>query len=606
MSTENLQEFKQGLAKRLGIPLANQPPGEALTSLAAKLKANASQGATDAHSGQPAESSDSPKRPNPNQAASSVSDAGSPVEHVAQNRKSHIKEFGPPPDAIAPEATAREIPDPTKGLPENFPDAVFPDKIRKIANQLASVYQAPICVVEMSLLATLSAAVGKSAVVVRAVRDLVTTLNLFVVVVAERGTCKSVIGAKAIAPISEFSDSLVEEHRQTVAARKTEAAVLKKETAKLESEISKAGPTIRPELLGRLSDKHQKLGELESGASRDVTAIVSDITGEALVRALEENKETLFSYSPEAGTVVSVTAGKYRDGKADLDAYLCGYSGDPLRANRVDRGAVVVKQPCLTLLWLMQGIVAMDLVGNRDTIPRGFTARTLFFDSGARREYDNRKDESFTLADEWTTLVNFQLLRRKTAVQPREIVCSPEAREVFAKFYDEGVDWERRWCPDLSGEFSRQRENAVKVAGLFALVEGRGEISADLAERATQVVRWVGYNYLTLIQSERQKRLKKDMERITELLEGCGGQINLGALAQHHGIKREKVEALMVVYPGVFALKKVPQPPGKPGRAAELLCFAGPSADESDGDKIEKIEKISRVVLLHELRPDQA
>lgn len=521
-----------------------------------------------------------------------------PATLVAPKKKSHIKAFSkssaePTAEQASPAPVVPDAPDPAKGMPENFPHAAFPTKIRNIAEQLASVYQAPICVVEMSLLAALSAAVGKSAVVVRAVRDLATMLNLFVVIVAERGTCKSVIGAKATAPISAFSDNLVEEHRQKVASRKTEAAVLKKEAAKLEGEIAKAGPTLRSELLGRLSDKNQKLGELEDSSNREVTAIVSDITGEALVRRLEDNNETLFSYNAEAGVVVSVTAGKYRDGKADLDPYLCGYSGDPLRTNRVDRGTVVVRQPCITLLWLMQGIVALDLVGNRDTIPRGFSARTLFFDSGARREYDNRKDETFTLASEWATLVNLQLIRRKSALQPKEIVCSPEAREVFAKFHDEGVDLERRYCPDLVGEFSRQRENAVKIAGLFALAEDCGEISAELAERATEVVRWVGYNYLTLIQSERQKRLKKDMERVMEILAECGGQINLGALAQYHGIKREKVEALLVVYPGAFVLKKVPQPQGKAGRPSELLCLAGSSAAEAEGDKIEKIEKIS-------------
>ncbi len=517
-----------------------------------------------------------------------------PANSVAPRKKSHIKEF-PLAEAeqAAPSSDGQDLLDPTKGLPENFPHEAFPAHIRNIAEQLASVYQAPICVAEMSLVAAFSAAVGKSAVVVRAVRDLATMLNLFVVIVAERGTCKSVVGAKATAPISAFSDKLVEEHREKIAGCKTEAVVLKKETAKLEGEIAKAGPTLRSELLGRLSDKNKRLADLEGGLSREVTAIVSDITGEALVRRLEDNNETLFSYNAEAGVVVSVAAGKYRDGKADLDPYLCGYSGDPLRTNRIDRGAVVVKQPCITLLWLMQGIVALDLVGNRDTIPRGFSARTLFFDSGARREYDNRKDESFTLAEEWATLINLQLLRRKISVQPKEIVCSPEAREVFAKFHDEGVDLERRYCPDLVGEFSRQRENAVKIAGLFALVEDRGEICAELAERATEVVRWVGYNYLTLIQSERQRRLKKDMERIVEILGECGGRINLGALAQYHGIKREKVEALLAVYPGTFVLKKVPQPSGKAGRPSELLCMAGLSAAEATGDKIEKIEKIS-------------
>jgi len=514
------------------------------------------------------------------------------AEHQKSTKPSYIKSFDPPPKEQAATGDVPARPDLTLGDPAKFPIASFPDRFRAIAQQLASVYQVPTCVPAMCMLAALSAAVGKSAVVVRAVRDLRTMLNLFVVIVAERGTCKSVVGGKAVAPIEAFSESLVLDHRTKVASKKTELAVLKKEALRMETKIGTFEGTARDDLIAKLTQRNQRIAELEENAGRKVTAIESDITGEALVRSLEDNHETIFSYSVEAGAVVSVTAGKYKDGKADLDPYLCGYSGDPLRATRVDRGSVVVHQPCLTLLWLMQGIVALDLLDNRDTMPRGFTARALFFDSGARREYDNRRDESFTLAGEWHQILGFQLIRRSlNSPEPKEIACSPEAREVFAKFDDEGVTLERNWCPDLRGELSRQRENAIKVAGLFALLEKQDVISEQMATCAVEVVRWVGLNYLSLVQIQRKDRLKKEFTRIMEILEECGGSVGLGPLAQHHGIKRERVEALIAVFPGDLEIRKVPRPEGQPGRPAELLV--APSIETKAGaNKIEILEKL--------------
>lgn len=509
--------------------------------------------------------------------------------------KPYIEQFAAP-TIEAPESTDKATyrPDLSLGEPGRFPISAFPASIREIAEQLASVYQAPICVPAMCMLAALSAAVGKSAVVARGLRDLVTTLYLFVVIVAERGTCKSVIGRKATEPIERYSEKLVLEHREKVAAKKTELAMSKKLASKLESEAARITTSGPNDLLDKLTEKHQRIAELEDDADRRVTAIESDITGEALVRSLEDNNETIFSYSPEAGGVVSVAVGKYKDGTADIDPYLSGYTGEPIRATRVGRGSVVVQQPCLTLLWLMQGIVALDLMDNRAMISRGFTARTLFFDSGSRREFDNRKDESFTMAAAWERILNLQLCRRQLGHTAREIVCSSEAREVFAKFQDEGINLERHYCPDLSGEFSRQRENAIKIGGLFALAENQDEVTEELATRAVTVVRWVGYNYLTLIQIQRKERLKKDFDRVAEVLQEAGGTIGLGALAQYHGIKREKIEALIAVYPGDFVIRKVPQPPGKPGRAAEFLTTpSAPIPSEPSGDKIEKIEKLT-------------
>jgi hypothetical protein len=133
----------------------------------------------------------------------------------------------------------------------------------------------------------------------------------------------------------------------------------------------------------------------------------------------------------------------------------------------------------------------------------------LIFDTGGRREHDDRKSLAFTRAECWGAFLKCILEDRLTAAEPREIACSLEAREVFATFHDESVDLERGPFADLAGELSRWRENAIKVAGLFAMAEGAKEVSAALAERAVAVVRWCGFNYLGLLQAGRRERLRE-------------------------------------------------------------------------------------------------
>lgn len=469
------------------------------------------------------------------------------------------------------------------GEPEKFPIDVFPESLRSVANDMAGVYQTPVCLPAMSALAVLSGAVGKSVVVRGGYKDKATRLNVYVIPVAERGSGKGNVGETLIAPLVCRSRELAKRHGNVVAGKRGELGVLKREVQKMEQQAAGKSDGERANLLDTLSNRHARIAELEAEATRDSTLWVGDTTSEALGRALADNGETLFGYSSEAGAAVKVALGKYTEkGKGDFDLLLMSYSGDAVRINRITRGIVQLDNPCLGLLWLVQPCVIQQLVGDAEAIQRGLTARPLIFNSGARREHDDRQFQAFTHAEKWRVFIDKILDDRLTGAEPREITCTPEAREVFAKFDDESVDLERGPFADLAGELSRWRENAVKVGGLFTVAEGTDTISSAQAERAVAVVRWCGINYLGLLQFGRRERLREDLERVLELLrESKGGEINLGDLARNHGIRRQKLESLIAVFPDRLAIHRIPQAPGAAGRPAEVLRAATKSTNST-------------------------
>ena len=485
----------------------------------------------------------------------------------SQDGSSHIVTF-----PRSGEQTGVAQPDLSAGAPERFPIAVFSPLLRAVAENMAAVYQTPTCLPAMSALAVTSGAIGKSAVVRNGYKDKSTRLNLYVLAVAERGSGKGNIGETLGGPLSRRSKELAEQHRKIAASKRGELGALRKEIGNLEGQTAKAVGFERGNLLDSLSNLHARVAELEVEAAREVTLLVGNTTSEALERGLADNGEALFSYSAEAGAAVKVALGKYSaKGEGDFDLLLSGYSGDAVRTSRVTRKNVQLEKPCLALFWLVQPCIARNLLGDAEAVNRGLTARLLLFDTGARREHDDRQNLTFDQEPQWSQFLAGILDRRLREGAQLEITCSAEAREVFAKFHDESVDLERDAFADLAGELSRWRENAIKIAGVFALAEDSTDISGALAGLACEVVRWCGFNYLGLLQVGRRERLKDELHRVVELLREQGGKISLGDLAASHGIRRPQVNALVAGFPAQLMVNL----PGRigPGRPSEILTL---------------------------------
>ena len=468
----------------------------------------------------------------------------------------------------------------TLGRPESFPLEALPAVLRTVTKSMSSTYQVPHCLPAMSALAVLSGAIGKSTTLVGGHKDKTTHLNVFVFAASERGTGKGCVAERLARPIVEANELLRLKHDGALALARSRLGILKKEITKLETVCCSKTGLERDQAENELELKHRQLleSERETLNGERTTLLVQNSTSEGLAAALAASDETLFSYSAEAGASLRVCLGKYTSGTGDFDLLLSSYSVEFARLDRAGRPPVDLKAPCLSLLWLAQGCVVRELCASPEAIERGLTARCLVFETGAERQLDDRLSLRAE-TEEWDNLLR-QVLGRRLDGQIETIQADADAREVFAKFHDESVALGRTQFQDLDGELSRWRENSIKLAGLFAVLEGAATVGPEIAIRACSLVRWCAHSYLSILSAGRSQAKAKEMSRLLEIVAEHGGAVALGELGRHHGIDRKQVEVTLAACPGRLELVKLA--PSGAGRPREILRHPADKSDKSD------------------------
>jgi hypothetical protein len=105
--------------------------------------------------------------------------------------------------------------------------------------------------------------------------------------------------------------------------------------------------------------------------------VADDITPEAAASLLAEQGGRLAIISAEGG-IFDIIAGRYSGNVPNMDLWLKGHSGDPLKVDRKGRSPEYVRRPALTLGLMIQPEVLGAIAGNRQFRGRGFLARILY------------------------------------------------------------------------------------------------------------------------------------------------------------------------------------------------------------------------------------
>lgn len=481
-----------------------------------------------------------------------------------------VIQFAPPPATVE------------AGLPEPspFPVEVLPLVLRELAKQSSDVFQVPVEFPAMIALGTLSGALGKS-FEIHGVRNGASGFgNLYIIAAAERGTGKGNVGRKIVAPVLDASRELADVLRASTApnARADEkifGAMLAATLAKAKKSFGSDFDRLRDEAASYQS-KQDAAAALGAGAP---SLWASNATSEALAGLLSRSGETVLLYSPEAGDVLRVMAGRYRsDGQGDFDLLLSGYSSEPFRQDRQTRAGVDIC-PMLSAVLLVQPSIVREVLGNPEALERGLIARCLMFDaSGPIAEDDgtDRKISPRTL-EHWGELIRKVLALRAAPGSPpnppRAVTCDHAARELLRAYHNETVAARNGELIDIQGEFSRCRENAARVA-LIVAVAARGldvdTLTAADAEAGIAIVRWATGQLLRLLEAGRRERAQERVERLCELLAEAGGQKTLRDLANSNGFVTAEVRALAEKFPARLLIEKRPTA-GRPTETATLV-----------------------------------
>ena len=330
-----------------------------------------------------------------------------------------------------------------------FPADALPADLRDFVLAVAESTQTPVDMAGTAALSILSVCLqGKYRV--RGKADWLEPLNTYALIIATPSERKSAVLNQMLRPINGYEAEYNRKHASQVESARMRRRVLEKKQKVLEDQVAR----------GKADEKEMERIAAEIASFEEVRPLqlyVDDVTTEKLVSVLAVNRGRAALISSEGG-IFDTLAGIYTR-NVNIDVMLKGYSGDPIRVDRIGRESECVMDPALTVLLMAQPDVVSAVLGNKTFRGRGLTARFLYClpasKLGSRRADSAPVPEA--VADGYARKI-MNLLQDEYEAEPRVIRLSDEAREKLFAF-------SRELEPKLVGEYAEIADWAGKLVG---------------------------------------------------------------------------------------------------------------------------------------------
>lgn len=254
-----------------------------------------------------------------------------------------------------------------------IPARLLPDWLAAMADAVARSTQTPPAMSVLVALGVLATALQRRYVVSPYGDDYHETLSLFLVVLMVSGTRKTAVLNAMCKPLDRHEKLLRDRARGRIARNKSAREVARKRIERLTSEAAKAKEDSERESLRAEIQREEEAMPDELFMPRVYTG---NCNAERMQGLLVENGGRAAVISDEAD-VLAVMGGLYNGGNAVLDVYLQGFSGSPLRVDRVNRSAYV-ERPAITFCLAIQPASLVDLTAPKRFRDSGLLPRFLF------------------------------------------------------------------------------------------------------------------------------------------------------------------------------------------------------------------------------------
>jgi hypothetical protein len=257
-------------------------------------------------------------------------------------------------------------------LPE-MPKDILPGDIGRFASALSDATETPSELPTLMVLGAMSCALGGK-IAVEAERGYVEPVNIYAVCALESGNRKTAVLSAATAPLCAWEmqqrKRLEPEIQRLSSERKTAEAIVEKIRRSLDAD---------PEWGDETQQLQAKIADLEANLPVVPVAPLlwsSDSTPEKIECLLAQHGERFAVISDEGG-IFDILGGRYSKGM-NLDMFLKGHAGSPVRVHRTSREEVMLEKPALTMAISPQPGVLRELQSNAAFRHRGMLARILF------------------------------------------------------------------------------------------------------------------------------------------------------------------------------------------------------------------------------------
>lgn len=352
-----------------------------------------------------------------------------------------------------------------------FPVNALPKDIADYVCAVAESTQTPVDVAASAALSVLSIGMqGKY--VIRPKPDWTETVNTFIAIFMPPSERKSAVCSLMGKPMNEHEKEWNRLHSAEIDFSKTERSILERRLKSLEDQASKGK--------AEMSDVRRASEELSAFKDKKPLRYYGDdVTTEKLVSMISENDGRAAIFSPKGG-IFDLLKGMYTK-YVNIDVFLKGYSGDPIRVDRIGRESETIYNPVLTVMLMAQPSVLAGVMENGNFRGRGLTARFLY--CVPESNVGHRKYRSMPIPEDVYSRYDKcirNILTDEPKQMPRIITLSTEADEMLEAFSEELE-------PKLKNEYADFADWAGKLVGSTA------RIAALLCRADTNIV----YEFLT-------------------------------------------------------------------------------------------------------------
>lgn len=254
-----------------------------------------------------------------------------------------------------------------------FPVDALPGLIEEMVCAVAEATQTNPAMAATSALSALAACVG-GRVEIQIRRGWEEPMCLYTATVAAPGERKSAVQQIMIRPILDTEAKLAEAGAGPRIEAETRKQVAVKAAEQTRNLAAKAEPGQQDKAMA------EAIGAAMTAESITVPPVprlvADDITPEAVASLLAEQGGRLAVISAEGG-IFDIIAGQYSK-VPNLDVWLKGHAGDPLKVDRKGRDAEYIRRPALTLGLMIQPTVLSAIAAHREFRGRGLLARFLY------------------------------------------------------------------------------------------------------------------------------------------------------------------------------------------------------------------------------------
>jgi replicative DNA helicase len=368
-----------------------------------------------------------------------------------------------------------------------FPVGSLPRPIADMVNAVAEATQTDPAMPGTSALSALSACTGGHAEIEirQGWRE---PLNIYTAAIADPGERKSAVQQSMIRPIHDVEERL---------AKNGEAERLEAETRK---QIAVRDADRLRNAAVSATDKDAAIADAIGAAmiAEQIKVpvipriVADDVTPEAATSLLAEQGGRLAIISAEGG-IFDIIAGRYSGAIPNMDLWLKGHAGDPMRVDRKGRSPEYIRKPALTLGLMIQPSVLTSIAGRREFRGRGFLARILY--SRPHSRLGHRKIAATPVpeavkADYETAIRDLASGMAGWLGDPAILMLSPDAQKAMIEI-ETAVEPTLAWVGELAplADWGAKYVGAIaRIAGIIHLAEHGSDVGPKTPVTAVTIL----------------------------------------------------------------------------------------------------------------------